>query len=108
MSPSCVTGICLVCVCTGVLDEEADELINVNIQDTERVEKNLDLKKKKPTYNPYEMEEDEYGMVSTPPPPSSPYTQRNKPAKAGRCCMCQVNYLHVLLILATSDYCKNA
>ena len=57
---------------TGVLDEEGDELINVNIQDTERVEKNLDLKKKKPTYNPYEMEEDEYGMVSTPPPPPPP------------------------------------
>ena len=80
---------------TGVLDEEGDELINVNIQDTERVEKNLDLKKKKPTYNPYEMEEDEYGMVSTPPS-SSPYTQRNKPAEAESFCICLVNYLPVL------------
>lgn len=49
----------------GVLDEGDDELMNVNIQDIERVEKNIENKKKKPTYNPYEVEEDEFGMVSS-------------------------------------------
>lgn len=49
----------------GVLDEGDDELMNVNLQDSERVEKNLENKKKKPTYNPYDMEEDEYGMVGS-------------------------------------------
>ena len=48
---------------TGVLDEGDDELMNVNVHDVERAEKNLDRKKKKPTYNPYDMEEDEYGTV---------------------------------------------
>ncbi|XP_067943519.1 U4/U6.U5 tri-snRNP-associated protein 1-like [Watersipora subatra] len=47
----------------GVLDEGDDELMNVNMDDMERTEKNLEKKKLKPTYNPYEMEEDEYGML---------------------------------------------
>ena len=46
-----------------MLDEGDDELMNVNVHDVERAEKNLDRKKKKPTYNPYDMEEDEYGTV---------------------------------------------
>jgi len=37
--------------------------MNVNIHDLERTEKNLANKKAKPSYNPYDMEEDEYGMV---------------------------------------------
>ncbi|KAG1225588.1 hypothetical protein G6F35_003332 [Rhizopus arrhizus] len=35
-------------------DEDADELTNVNIEDKERVKKNLETKKKKPGYNPYD------------------------------------------------------
>ena len=51
--------------CTGVLDEEGgDTLINVNLVDEEKAEKNLELKKKKPDYNPYDAGDvDEYGMV---------------------------------------------
>lgn len=47
----------------GVLDEGDDELMNVNINDLERTEKNLENKKSKPAYNPYDMEQDEFGMV---------------------------------------------
>ncbi|XP_076463478.1 U4/U6.U5 tri-snRNP-associated protein 1-like [Babylonia areolata] len=48
----------------GVLDEEDDDvLINVNIIDDEKAEKNVENKKKKPDYKPYdEAEVDEYGM----------------------------------------------
>lgn len=48
----------------GVLDEEeGDTLINVNIVDDEKAEKNVELKKKKPDYNPYDAGDvDEYGM----------------------------------------------
>uniref|UniRef100_H3ASQ1 Spliceosome associated factor 1, recruiter of U4/U6.U5 tri-snRNP n=1 Tax=Latimeria chalumnae TaxID=7897 RepID=H3ASQ1_LATCH len=41
----------------GVLDEEGDILVNVNILDKERAEKNVELRKKKPDYKPYEEEE---------------------------------------------------
>ncbi|XP_038643397.1 U4/U6.U5 tri-snRNP-associated protein 1 [Scyliorhinus canicula] len=41
----------------GVLDEEDDILVNVNILDKERANKNVELKKKKPDYKPYEEEE---------------------------------------------------
>ncbi|KAM4617349.1 U4/U6.U5 tri-snRNP-associated protein 1-like isoform 1-T1 [Discoglossus pictus] len=42
----------------GVLDEDAsDVLINVNILDKEKAEKNVELKKKKPEYKPYDEEE---------------------------------------------------
>ncbi|KAK7483539.1 hypothetical protein BaRGS_00025213 [Batillaria attramentaria] len=49
----------------GVLDEEDDDvLMNVNIVDDERAEKNVENKKKKPDYKPYdEPEFDEYGML---------------------------------------------
>ena len=49
----------------GILDEEQDDvLVNVNIEDDERAEKNIENKKKKPDYKPYdEPEYDEYGMV---------------------------------------------
>ena len=47
------------------MDEEGgDTLINVNLVDEEKAEKNLELKKKKPDYNPYDAGDvDEYGMV---------------------------------------------
>ncbi|CAO3659962.1 unnamed protein product [Rhizopus stolonifer] len=40
----------------GVLDEDEaeDELTNVNMEDKERLKKNLENKKKKPGYNPYD------------------------------------------------------
>lgn len=45
-------------------EEEGDTLINVNIVDEEKAEKNVELKKKKPDYNPYDAGDvDEYGMV---------------------------------------------
>lgn len=45
-------------------EEEDDVLINVNIVDDERAEKNVENKKKKPDYKPYdEPQFDEYGMV---------------------------------------------
>ncbi|BFZ07471.1 hypothetical protein BsWGS_10510 [Bradybaena similaris] len=51
----------------GVLDEdESDVLVNVNIEDDERAEKNVDNKKKKVDYKPYdEPQYDEYGMMKT-------------------------------------------
>ena len=50
----------------GVLDEdgENDVLMNVNIADDERAGRNIENKKAKPDYNPYDEEFDEYGMVS--------------------------------------------
>jgi SART-1 family len=50
---------------SAVLDEEEDDtLINVNIIDDERAAKNVENKKKKPTYQPYDQDEfDEQGMV---------------------------------------------
>jgi U4/U6.U5 tri-snRNP-associated protein 1 len=44
-------------------DEEGDVLVNVNIADDERAAKNVENKKKKPDYKPYE-EFDEDGNVS--------------------------------------------
>ncbi|XP_051900915.1 U4/U6.U5 tri-snRNP-associated protein 1 [Pristis pectinata] len=46
----------------GVLDEEDDVLVNVNILDKERAEKNAEMKKK-PNYKPYEEEESVDDMV---------------------------------------------
>lgn len=40
----------------GVLEEEEDVLVNVEIVDKEKAEKNVELKKKKPDYKPYEEE----------------------------------------------------
>ncbi|XP_050500074.1 U4/U6.U5 tri-snRNP-associated protein 1 isoform X2 [Diabrotica virgifera virgifera] len=46
----------------GVLDEEDDVLENVNMIDDERYKKNIENKKKKSVYNPYEDSEfDEFG-----------------------------------------------
>ena len=54
-----------VCTCSGVLDEDEDVLLNVNIVDDEKASKNVELKKGKPGYNPYDEEEvDELGNVS--------------------------------------------
>ena|SRR6218665_1003265 len=50
----------------GILDEdeEGDTLINVNMIDDEHAAKNVENKKRKPDYRPYdEPEYDEYGMV---------------------------------------------
>ncbi|XP_078388792.1 U4/U6.U5 tri-snRNP-associated protein 1-like [Cetorhinus maximus] len=47
----------------GVLDEEDDVLVNVNILDKERADKNVEQKKKKPDYKPYEEEESVDDMV---------------------------------------------
>lgn len=49
----------------GVLDDDnADVLMNVNMLDDEAAKKNLENKKKKVDYKPYdEAEEDEYGML---------------------------------------------
>ncbi|GFS60678.1 hypothetical protein NPIL_117051 [Nephila pilipes] len=48
----------------GVLEEEDDVLENVNIVDNERYAKNVENKKKKPDYKPYEEPEfDEFGIL---------------------------------------------
>ncbi|XP_059566895.1 U4/U6.U5 tri-snRNP-associated protein 1 [Myotis daubentonii] len=41
----------------GVLQEEEDVLVNVNLVDKERAEKNVELRKKKPDYLPYAEDE---------------------------------------------------
>lgn len=38
----------------GEAEDDADELSNVNIEDRERLKKNLEAKKQKPGYNPYD------------------------------------------------------
>lgn len=47
----------------GVLEEEEDVLVNVGLVDKEKAEKNVELKKKKPDYKPYEEEESVDDMV---------------------------------------------
>ncbi|XP_073680732.1 U4/U6.U5 tri-snRNP-associated protein 1 [Garra rufa] len=47
----------------GVLEEEEDVLVNVGLVDREKAEKNVELKKKKPDYKPYEEEESVDDMV---------------------------------------------
>lgn len=46
-----------------VLDESDDVLVNPTISELEKWKKNAELRKKKPGYNPYDEELDEYGMV---------------------------------------------
>uniref|UniRef100_A0A3P8RUC2 Spliceosome associated factor 1, recruiter of U4/U6.U5 tri-snRNP n=1 Tax=Amphiprion percula TaxID=161767 RepID=A0A3P8RUC2_AMPPE len=48
----------------GVLEEEEDVLVNVGMVDKEKAEKNVELKKKRPDYKPYEEEETVDDMVS--------------------------------------------
>ena len=49
----------------GVLDDVDDVLLNVNMVDDEKAAKNVDLRKGKPDYNPYQEETvDEFGNVS--------------------------------------------
>lgn len=48
----------------GVLEEEEDVLVNVGMVDKEKAEKNVELKKKKPDYKPYEEEESVDDMVT--------------------------------------------
>ncbi|KAK7104097.1 U4/U6.U5 tri-snRNP-associated protein 1-like [Littorina saxatilis] len=59
------SGVILTIKDKGVLDEEEDDvLVNVNIQDDERAEKNVENKNTNPDYKPYdEPEFDEYGML---------------------------------------------
>uniref|UniRef100_UPI00398E920D U4/U6.U5 tri-snRNP-associated protein 1 n=1 Tax=Pristiophorus japonicus TaxID=55135 RepID=UPI00398E920D len=51
----------------GVLDENDDVLVNVNILDKERADKNVELKKKKPEYKPYGEDEsvDDMAVLKT-------------------------------------------
>lgn len=51
----------------GVLEEEEDILVNVGLVDKEKAEKNVELKKKKPDYKPYEEEESVDDMVTFKP-----------------------------------------
>ncbi|KAF7697228.1 U4/U6.U5 tri-snRNP-associated protein 1 [Silurus meridionalis] len=51
----------------GVLEEKEDVLVNVNIVDREKAEKNVELKKKKPEYKPYNEEESVDDMVMFKP-----------------------------------------
>ncbi|KAM7394467.1 hypothetical protein PAMP_021270 [Pampus punctatissimus] len=48
----------------GVLEEEEDVLVNVGLVDKEKAEKNVELKKKKPDYKPYDEEESVDDMVT--------------------------------------------
>ncbi|KAM4603953.1 U4/U6.U5 tri-snRNP-associated protein 1 [Polymixia lowei] len=48
----------------GVLEEKEDILVNVGLVDKEKAEKNVELKKKKPEYKPYEEEESVDDMVT--------------------------------------------
>ncbi|XP_008314817.1 U4/U6.U5 tri-snRNP-associated protein 1 [Cynoglossus semilaevis] len=48
----------------GVLEEKEDVLVNVGLVDKEKAEKNIELKKKKPDYKPYEEEESVDDMVT--------------------------------------------
>ncbi|XP_034739495.1 U4/U6.U5 tri-snRNP-associated protein 1 [Etheostoma cragini] len=48
----------------GVLEEEEDVLVNVGLVDKEKAEKNVELKKKKPDYKPYEEERSVDDMVT--------------------------------------------
>ncbi|XP_056586568.1 U4/U6.U5 tri-snRNP-associated protein 1 isoform X1 [Triplophysa dalaica] len=48
----------------GVLEEKEDVLVNVGLVDREKAEKNVELKKKKPDYKPYEEEESVDDMVN--------------------------------------------
>lgn len=48
----------------GVLEEKEDVLVNVGLVDKEKAEKNVELKKKKPEYKPYEEEESVDDMVT--------------------------------------------
>ncbi|XP_023273213.1 U4/U6.U5 tri-snRNP-associated protein 1 [Seriola lalandi dorsalis] len=51
----------------GVLEEEEDVLVNVGLVDKEKADKNVELKKKKPDYKPYEEEESVDDMVTFKP-----------------------------------------
>ncbi|XP_071756624.1 U4/U6.U5 tri-snRNP-associated protein 1 [Centroberyx gerrardi] len=51
----------------GVLEEKDDVLVNVGLVDKEKAEKNVELKKKKPDYKPYEEEESVDDMVMLKP-----------------------------------------
>ncbi|XP_051536658.1 U4/U6.U5 tri-snRNP-associated protein 1-like [Myxocyprinus asiaticus] len=47
----------------GVLEEVEDVLVNVGLVDKEKAEKNVELRKKKPDYKPYEEEESVDDMI---------------------------------------------
>ncbi|XP_056136207.1 U4/U6.U5 tri-snRNP-associated protein 1 [Lampris incognitus] len=51
----------------GVLEEKGDVLVNVGLVDREKADKNVELKKKKPDYKPYEEEESVDDMVMLKP-----------------------------------------
>lgn len=50
----------------NILQEDGDVLVNVNMLDAERYNKNNEIKKQKPGYQAYEEEEfDEFGLPKT-------------------------------------------
>lgn len=51
----------------GVLEEKEDTLVNVGMVDREKADKNVELKKKKPDYKPYDEEESVDDMVMFKP-----------------------------------------
>lgn len=71
----------------GILDDdegsggEMDELTNVNMEDRERLLKNLDNKKKKPGYNPYD--DDEFLLGQDEKPSLLPHYDEDKKRSEG-------------------------
>ncbi|KYO44176.1 U4/U6.U5 tri-snRNP-associated protein 1 isoform B [Alligator mississippiensis] len=51
----------------GVLVEEEDVLVNVNLVDKEKADKNVELRKKKPDYEPYSQDESVDDMAQAKP-----------------------------------------
>ena len=47
-----------------ILDDRDDVLVNISMVDQEKADKNVENRKGKPGYNPYEEEKDEFGDVS--------------------------------------------
>ena len=60
----CAYQLIFVHTSVDILDDKEDVLLNVNMIDKEKADKNVEYRKGKPGYNPYEEEEDEFGDVS--------------------------------------------
>ena len=57
--------------CSDVLEEGGDVLVNVNMVDDDKAKKNVEVKKGKPLYNPFEQEEEEFELGEVRAVPSS-------------------------------------
>ena len=55
----------------GVLEDDGDVLVNVNMVDDDRAKKNVEVKKGKPLYNPFEQEDEEFGLEEVRVVPNS-------------------------------------